>query len=92
MAVMHVDSENFHLQIRCAENNDSFSFDSLSKAEVFKRYQSAFAENLVLKFPKPPSNSGIQSVNSYCKVYDLKEKFCVTKVQLDKVFKILKIF
>ena len=46
----------------------------------------------MLKLLKPPNNFGIQSVNSYHKKYNLKERFLFAKIESDKVFKILKNF
>ena len=49
-------------------------------------------ESLVLKLLKPPINFGIQSMNICYKKCNLKEKFWLTKIQPEKVFKILKCF
>ena len=74
----------------CLKNKNDLSFDSLSIAETLQKYYPSLAENLVLKLPKPPNNFGIQSVNCYNKKCNLKEKLLVKKIELDKVFKILK--
>ena len=59
---------------------------------IFKKYYSSLAENLVLKLPKPPNNFGMESVNNYYEKYNLKEKLIFANIQSDKVFKILKNF
>ena len=46
----------------------------------------------MLKLPKPSNNFGIQSVNSYYKKFNLKEKLLFAKIESDKLFKILKKF
>ena len=46
----------------------------------------------MLKQPKSPNNFGKQSVNRYHKKCNLKERLLFSKTELDKVFKILKIF
>ena len=46
----------------------------------------------MLKLPKPRNNFGIQSVNNYYKKCNLKEKLLFSKIESDKVFKILKNF
>ena len=74
------------------KDKNGFSFDSLSITETFKKYYSSLAENLLLKLPKPPNNSGIQIVNDYYKKCNLKERLLFAKIESDKVFKILKNF
>ena len=64
----------------------------LQQHKLLQSNYSALAENLVLKLPKPPKNSGMESVNNYCKKYNLKEKLIFANIQSDKVFKILKNF
>ena len=76
----------------CSKNLDGLLFDSFSIAEAFQKYYSSLAENLVLKLPKPPNNFGMESVNNYHEIYNLKEKLIFTNIQSDKVFKILKNF
>ena len=76
----------------CLKNKNGLLFDSLSIAKTFQKYSSSLAENLALKLPKPPNNFGIQSVNSYCKKWDLKERLLFAKIESIKVFKILKTF
>ena len=46
----------------------------------------------MLKLRKPPNNFGIQSVNTYDKKWNLKERLLFAKIELDKVFKIIKFF
>ena len=46
----------------------------------------------MLKLPKPLNNFEIQSVNNYCKKYNLKERLLFAKIESDMVFKILKNF
>ena len=46
----------------------------------------------MLKRPKSPNNFGIQSVNNYHKKCNLKERLLFSKIEMDKVFKILKNF
>ena len=69
---------------------DGSLFESLSKAETFKKYYTSLAENLVLKLAKPPNNFGIQPVKNYYKECNLKERLLFQNIELDKVFKILK--
>ena len=57
--------------------------------ETFKKYYSSLAESLVLKLPKPLNNFEIQSVNNYYKEHNLK-RLQFSKIESDKVFKILK--
>ena len=55
-------------------------------------FYSSLVENL-LELPKPPNNFGIQSVNNnYYTTCNLKERLLFTKIEPDKVFKILKNF
>ena len=46
----------------------------------------------MLKLPKPPDNFGIQSVKNYHKKCNLSERLLFSKVESDKVFKMLKVF
>ena len=46
----------------------------------------------MLKLPKPPNNFEIQSVNNYYKKCNLKERLLFSKIESDKIFKILKHF
>ena len=70
----------------------SLIFSSFPIAETFKKCYSSLAENLVLKLPKPPNNFGMESVNNYYKIHNLKKKLIFANIQSDKVFKILKNF
>ena len=63
-----------------------FIMDSLSIAETFKKCYSSLAENFVLKLL---NNFGMQSVNNYYKNCNLKERLLFSKIESDKVFKIL---
>ena len=75
------------------KNEKDLLFDSLPIAETFEKYYSSLTENLVLKLPKPPNNSGIQSVNNYYKKCNLKERLLFAKIEESyKVFKILRDF
>ena len=58
----------------CLKNKNGLLFDSMSIAEIFKKYYSSLAENLVLKLPKPLNNFGIQSVKNYYKKCNLNER------------------
>ena len=53
----------------------------LQQHKLLQSNYSALAENLVLKLPKPPKNSGMESVNNYCKKYNLKEKLIFANIQ-----------
>ena len=64
----------------CLKNKNGLSLDSLSIAETLKKFYSSLAENFVLKLPKPSNNFGIQSVNSYYKKCNLKEKLLFAKI------------
>ena len=46
----------------------------------------------MLKMPKPPNNFEIQSVNNYYNKCNLKERLLFSKIESDKIFKILKHF
>ena len=46
----------------------------------------------MLKLPKPSDNLVIQSVKNYCKKCNLNERLLFSKIESDKVFKILKSF
>ena len=46
----------------------------------------------MLKLPKPPNNLVIQSVKNYYKKCNLNERLLFSKIESDKVFKILKNF
>ena len=63
----------------CLKSKNGVSFGSLSIAE--NTYYTPLAGNLVLKLPKPPNNFGIQSINSYSKKCNLKEKLLFTKTE-----------
>ena len=63
----------------CLKSKNGVSFGSLSIAE--NTYYTPLAGNLVLKLPKPPNNFGIQSINSYNKKCNLKEKSLFTKTE-----------
>ena len=64
----------------CLKNKNSLLLDSPSIAETFKKYYSSLAENLVLKLPKPPNNSGIQSVKNYYKKCNLNKRLLFQKL------------
>ena len=49
-------------------------------------------KSCVLKLPKPPNNFGLQLVNNYYKKCNLNERLLFSKIESDKVFKILKNF
>ena len=67
-------------------------FDSLSKAETFKKYYSLLAENFDLKLPNPPNNFGMELVNNWYKKYSLKKKLIFAKIQSGKMFRVPKNF
>ena len=69
---------------------DGSLFESLSKAETFKKYYTSLAENLVLKLAKPPNNFGIQPVKNYYNECNLKKRLLFQNIESDKVFKMLK--
>ena len=46
----------------------------------------------MLKLPRPPNNFGIQSVKNYYEKSNLNERLLFSKIESDKVFKILKNF
>ena len=75
----------------CLKNKNGLLFDSLSIAETFKKYYS-LVENLVLKLPKPPNNFGRQSGKNYYKKCNLNKRLLFSKMESDKVFKVLKNF
>ena len=75
----------------CLKNKNGLLFDSLSIAETFKKYYS-LVENLVLKLPKPSNNFGRQSEKNYYKKCNLNKRLLFSKIESDKVFKILKHF
>ena len=64
----------------CLKNKNSLLLNSPSIAETFKKYYSSLAENLVLKLPKPPNNSRIQSVKNYYKKCNLNERLLFQKL------------
>ena len=76
--------------ILCLKTKIVLVFNSLSIAETFKKYYPSLAENLMLKLPKPLNNFGIKSVNNYYKKCNLKERLLFAKIELGKLFKILK--
>ena len=49
-------------------------------------------ENLVLKLPKPSNNFGRQSEKNYYKKCNLNKRLLFSKIESDKVFKVLKNF
>ena len=46
----------------------------------------------MLKLPRSLKNFGIQSVKNYCRKFNMNKRLLFSKIELDKVFKILKNF
>ena len=73
-------------------NKNGLWLNSLSIAETFKKYYFSLPENLVLKLLKPPTNFGMQLVNSYRKKWNLKERLLFAKIESNKEFRTLNNF
>ena len=72
------------------KNKAGLLFDSLSIEETFEKYHLSLEENLALKLPNPPYKFGKESINNQYKKNNQKGKIIFTKIQTDRVFKILK--
>ena len=75
----------------CLNENNSIEFDSLSIAEIFKKFFSGLASNLVSKLPKGPNKFGIDSVRIFYKKLNLdRNKLTFQRVSSESIIKLLK--